>query len=246
MTEQDTTESITRYQEIINAILKDVKQGVYTVGDRLPTEYEFCRKFEASRQTVREALRRLQEMGYIARRQGSGSILISRRMDRLFQNSITSLEQLIQYASTTKLEILSTDRIVVGARQAEELGCQPADQWFRISAVRRREEEDQLIGYTEIYVDVSFEEVVRNIGAVQTAVYEMIEETQGVKITEVLQSIEAVPASLNIASRLSIEPGSAVLLFRRRYFSEDRRLVQIAKSWHPGEHLKYEMTLRRK
>lgn len=246
MTEQDKTESVTRYQEIINAILKDVEEGVYTEGDRLPTEYALCRKFEASRQTVREALRRLQEMGYVTRRQGSGSILTSRRMDRQFHNSITSLDELIQYASSTRLEILSVDRIVVDARQAEELGCRPADQWFRISAVRRRGEVDQLIGYTEIYVDVSFDEVVRNVGMVQAAVYEIIEKTQGVKITEVLQSIEAVPASLNVASRLAVAPGSAVLFFRRRYFSEERRLVQIAKSWHPGEHFKYEMALRRK
>lgn len=246
MLEHGTTESIPRYQEIINSILKDTEQGVYTEGDRLPTETALCRRFGVSRQTVREALRRLQEMGYVTRRQGSGSILTSRRVGHQFHNSITSLDELIQYASTTRLEILSVDRVVVDARQAEELGCRPADQWFRINALRRSDPVDQLIAYTEIYLDVSFEEVIRNIGAVQAAVYEMIEKTQGLKITEVLQSIEAVPASLNVASRLAVAPGAAVLFFRRRYLSEERRLVQIAKSWHPGEHFKYEMTLRRK
>ena len=245
MSGQTAAGSLPRYREIVNAILRDVEEGVYAEGDRLPTEHALCQRFKASRQTVREALRRLQEMGYLARRQGSGSILTSRQPSQPFHNSISSLDELIQYAGTTRLEILSADRIVADAAQADELGCRPGDQRFRIGALRRREDTGQVIAYTEISFDVAFEAVLRDIGKVRAAVYEMIEETLGVRIAEVLQSIEAVPASLNVASRLTIAPGSPVLFFLRRYFSEDRRLVQVARSWHPGERFRYEMTLRR-
>ena len=246
MYEQPGSENIPRYQEVINAILQDIEAGTYAEGDRLPTEHALCHRFKVSRQTVREALRRLQELGYLLRRQGSGSILTSRIASRQFHNSITSLNELTQYAISTKLEILAVDRVVIDDSHAEELGQPAGSQWIRISALRFHENMHHPIGYTDVYLDVSFEDVVKDVGRVKTAVYEMIEKSSGgVKINEVVQSISARSADRNIASRLAIEPGSPVLFLQRRYFSQDRRLVQIARTWHPAQDFVYEMTLRR-
>lgn len=49
--------------------------GHYTHGDRLPAERELSEHFGASRGTVREALRRLEEMGLVIRRMGSGTFV---------------------------------------------------------------------------------------------------------------------------------------------------------------------------
>jgi GntR family transcriptional regulator len=234
------------YQGIVRALLDEVDRGVYEVGGRLPTEHELCERFGVSRHTVREALRRLQEMGYIARRQGSGSILAARRSDGLFHNSISSVDELRQYASTTRLQILSIDRIVVEEDLARRLGCRPETQWFRVSALRRAEGSEEPMAYAEIFVDVAFGDVVRNIGLVQTAVYSMIEKAYGIRIAEVAQEIEAVAADVNIASRLAIPPSSPVLIVNRRYFAEDGRLVEIAVNTHPGARFRYEMSLQRR
>ncbi len=43
----------------------------------LPTESELCEEFNASRFTVREALRRLVAQGMVQRRQGAGSIVVA-------------------------------------------------------------------------------------------------------------------------------------------------------------------------
>ena len=43
-----------------------------SVDTRPPTESELCDEFNASRFTVREALRRLVEQGMVQRRQGAG------------------------------------------------------------------------------------------------------------------------------------------------------------------------------
>lgn len=49
--------------------------GRYGHGDRLPPERELSDHFGASRGTIREALRRLEEMGLVIRRIGSGTFV---------------------------------------------------------------------------------------------------------------------------------------------------------------------------
>jgi DNA-binding FadR family transcriptional regulator len=49
--------------------------GHYTDGERLPAERELTEHFGAARGTVREALRRLEEMGLVTRRMGSGTFV---------------------------------------------------------------------------------------------------------------------------------------------------------------------------
>src|SRR3569832_377231 len=62
-----------RYVQIFNTLSRRMETGTYSVDTRLPTESELCDEFNASRFTVREALRRLVEQGMVQRQQGAGS-----------------------------------------------------------------------------------------------------------------------------------------------------------------------------
>ncbi|MCP1336740.1 GntR family transcriptional regulator [Futiania mangrovi] len=233
------------YLELVNTLLEEIRAGRYATGARLPTEHELCDRFAVSRYTVREALRRLQEMGFVERRQGMGTVLISDQGSGQFVNSISRLDELLQYASSTRLEILSIDRIVLQGDQARRLHCEAGTQWYRISALRRSEVANEPLGYSEIYVDPEFEGVLARVGAERKAVYAMIEQDYGVRIREVQQDIEAAAADLNMASRLSVAADDPLLIIARRYYSEEGRLVEMSLNTHPGGRFRYEMTLQR-
>lgn len=55
-------------------IQKNIRQGI----NKLPTEKELCEHYNLSRQTVRMALRSLEEQGLIEKRRGSGSYITGR------------------------------------------------------------------------------------------------------------------------------------------------------------------------
>ena len=50
-----------RYAQIFDTLSKRVQTGLYPIDMRLPTESELCDEFNASRFTIREALRRMLE-----------------------------------------------------------------------------------------------------------------------------------------------------------------------------------------
>ena len=90
-----------RYAQIFDTLSKRVQTGLYPIDMRLPTESELCDEFNASRFTVREALRRLVEQGMVQRRQGAGSVVVSTTPQARYVHSLSSLSDLFQFALAT-------------------------------------------------------------------------------------------------------------------------------------------------
>lgn len=59
-----------------------ITEGGLGVGDSLPTERELCERFQASRNTVREAMRILKAYGIVTVRPKVGATIIDDRMER--------------------------------------------------------------------------------------------------------------------------------------------------------------------
>lgn len=74
----EATRTSHKYMQIYNAIRSDIILNLYQDGSLLPTEAQLMEKYEASRNTIRKAISLLQSDGFIATRQGSGSVVCSR------------------------------------------------------------------------------------------------------------------------------------------------------------------------
>jgi DNA-binding FadR family transcriptional regulator len=68
------------FEEAVERLLQAIKLGVVTYGDRLPAERELALRLAVSRVTLREAIRSLQQAGYVESRRGrsGGTFIIYR------------------------------------------------------------------------------------------------------------------------------------------------------------------------
>ena len=66
-----------KYQQVYTVLRREIETGKWRPGDRLPTEADLGRTFEASRITVGRAVRELQSAGLVQRRAGSGTYVTS-------------------------------------------------------------------------------------------------------------------------------------------------------------------------
>jgi len=62
----------TRTHQIADLLARRILNGAYKVGDRLPTERELATEFGTNRNAIREAIKRLEGIGMVRARQGSG------------------------------------------------------------------------------------------------------------------------------------------------------------------------------
>lgn len=66
-----------KYKELSNKLRKDIQSGVYTEGQKLPSEYELAAATGYSRQTIRQAMSLLENEGLLSRIRGSGTYVHS-------------------------------------------------------------------------------------------------------------------------------------------------------------------------
>ena len=59
------------FEEIVAQLKQSILNGRFKPGDKLPTERELVEQFQASRVAIREALRTLENSGFIVTRQGA-------------------------------------------------------------------------------------------------------------------------------------------------------------------------------
>lgn len=114
--------------DIFNQIEEAIVDGRYKAGDRLPSERELCDLFEASRGTLREAFRLLEQKGLITVKVGAGggtfvkpvtAEKVSESLDLLLKFGGVSLGELAEFR-----EFLEGITAGLAAKRAKKEGIQ--------------------------------------------------------------------------------------------------------------------------
>ena len=76
---------------IVNEMLNRIRSGEFTPGERIPSEKVLAQEFGVSRTSLREAFKRLEQLGTISIHQGDGTYLNKNSQDELIMNEIRLL-----------------------------------------------------------------------------------------------------------------------------------------------------------
>ncbi|MDJ1466872.1 FadR/GntR family transcriptional regulator [Cytophagaceae bacterium DM2B3-1] len=102
-------------QEVADLIKQDIQAGVYSVNEKLPSEPELMKKFGVGRSSVREAVKYLEQSGYVNVVQGVGTHVISTTghqslVSTLQQADLTELLEVRQFLETKIVEKAALNR----------------------------------------------------------------------------------------------------------------------------------------
>jgi GntR family transcriptional regulator len=236
---------VTRYREIARQIAADIAAGRYPVGSLLPTEAEFSQRMEAGRHTVREALRMLSQDGWIVRRAGSGSTVVSNSQRQVFAHAVSNFDQWFNYPEGVLRQHLDHAMIEADSTLADRIGCQVGAPWLRISAVRTVADRVEPLCWVDLYLQPRFAAVLQSKDLDAQPVHEQVERLFDVQIAEVQVKVSASRVPLELATALHVEPDSPALLLQRRYLTAGGELLQATQTVHPENRYVYEMRFRR-
>jgi GntR family transcriptional regulator len=233
-----------RYEQIFRALADDIGAGRYPVGSKLPPELELCEMFDASRHTVRDAIRTLTEQGLIARRPGAGTVVLRRKHAGSFTQQISALPDLLAYVKNARLEVLEGRDMKVGAGEVELLRSRRGEAWYRLVALKMLRGARRPVAYVIAYVHrghPALRDVLDRRGA---ALHDFIEEKIGERIVTVEQEFSAKPLQGQEAASLGVREGHAGFVIVRRYLASSGMAVLVTSTIFPYERMKYAMTLK--
>lgn len=232
---------------LAETLMQAIASGRYPVGSLLPTEFELCDQYGASRYKVRLALQSLQEMGLISRRKNLGTRVEADRPAEGFTQSVATVEQLGQFGAEHKRVLRQVGEVVVDGALARDLGCEAGSRWLRISSMRMHSGRNSLpMGWTDVYVDPAYAEIATMVvDAPDVLVSSLIERRFGRRIARIQQAVDAVTLAEPHAGELRADVGSAALRIVRHYLDSNQEAFEISMSLHPAGRFRFASELKR-
>lgn len=188
--------------------------------ERFPTDKEMIEQYNVSRQTVREAVRRLELDGVVVRHRGRGTVLTNTRFEQQL-GSLYSLFRELEDKGHRQWSRVLTQEIVEDTELADQFAI--ADKkFFHLERVRFAD--DLEVAIDSIKIPLAFAVPLVNVNFEHTSLYDELERLCNLAPTRGEERIAPILLSAQEASLLGVEPPSAALSMSRTTFVNDHLL----------------------
>jgi GntR family transcriptional regulator len=230
---------------LIRSILRSRLQREYAPGSRLPTEFELCRMFQASRVTVQQALALLEKDGLIRREQGRGTFYLGEPPESNKAKLSGLLESVLKYRKGAYARVLDKRIVPASPRIAEHLRINPEAPIVAIDRVAIVDEAPIVFIAAFLPADIGAPLLSEDGELSQRkSIVSILRDKYGIPVASVHQTIGAVLADPSFAPALGVEFGEPVLEVERTYLDANSRPVNFSISFYRTDRYRFEVTLK--
>lgn len=107
------------YCQLKNLILDKIEKGEFKADSKIPSEQEFCEKYDISRPTVRQAINELTASGHLYKLKGKGTFVSTRKTHIHIKDYTGFTDSILDSKNPAEKNIVSIE--VVSSKQDEKL-----------------------------------------------------------------------------------------------------------------------------
>lgn len=231
------------YFQIVEDIKQKIKNGIYKIGDALPTEAELIKSYNVSRTTIRRALQELHSNEIIFSIQGKGTY-VSNLKPRQNLNTITNwaqtIEKLGMKPSTKEVQF---EELLPSIDIKNKLKLDDYTKIIKIKRVRYADDKPMCI-MTNLLISNMVPGITEMNLYGNVSLYEILEKKYNFKLKSAVETIEARNASKYESKVFKINQYVSVLDVKRLTYDIFEKPVEIVETISPGDRYSYTMILR--
>jgi GntR family transcriptional regulator len=235
------------YMSLARDIRKQILQGRYADGRRLPTEAELSAQYRVSRQTVRRAFHDLVSEGMVYRVPGRGTFAAPR--DGAYVRQFGSVDDLMGLSADTQMDVITPLRRQVDVNAAGRLRVS-SDIVYTVAF--RRSHHGTPFCLTNVSLPpeaglalASAAELTTEGATSEVTIIGLLDTRLAAPIAEAEQSITVTLADDRAAEALGCPVGHPLLRIDRLYLDTNGTPVELAVSHFLPELYSYRTNLRR-
>lgn len=212
------------YFQIANVLQARIFSGRYAPGTRLGPGHELAREFHVSGLTIRKALAVLQKDNLIETRRGLGTFVATAARPVAPTALNVFLDDILSRTEVLTTAYVEQDEVDAPLAVAEALGIAAGTSVVR---VQRR------VGYgvtpdgvwVVYFLPPDVWQRIRPADLRRDTLLRLIDDAPGLRLAGGLQTVHAVAADHETATRLGVAPGAAILRVERLYRTDSGRTV---------------------
>jgi GntR family transcriptional regulator len=227
-----TTKRPSLVDQVHDALLEDLLAGSLEPGAKLPNENVLAERFAVSRATIREAVLRLLEAGYLSRRHGSGTFVTHAPRTRHALDTTVSYTAMIRQAGHEPGETV-VSRTVRAPSEAErdQLELPGDDSLIEVERVRLADGRPVIYSRDRIPESLLAEVAEHPL---DSSLYDILQGA-GHPVAGASAQLTPTLADKKLARLLSVKPGTPLLHIDQVDYDDDGRPVMLSHEWHVAD-----------
>jgi GntR family transcriptional regulator len=231
------------YVQISEKIREKIKKNDLEVGAFLPAETELAEMFSVSRMTVRSAIDDLVLEGLLIRKQGTGTIVASKRVERDYSRLTGFYEDMKARGMNPSSKLLKIEEESASEYYAEKLMVPVGSPLFHVLRMRYVENND-IVALHSLHISQHLCPWIADANLSRDSLYELYNKND-VPVEWGKQLVEARSASSEIAEYLDIEVGAPILYTERVSYTKNNVPLEHAVGWCRADRYTMNLSLRR-
>lgn len=228
------------YIRVENDIRKRILSKEWKSGERLPSEGELCSFYNVSRVTIRNAIEKLQNDGYLIKYQGKGTFINEIQMEQRLSKFYTFGDEIRAKGLSEVAKILSFERINADAKLAEALMLNVGEAVYCIQRVRFVENKPYTLEYS--YIPLKYAPALNADMIQEFGLYKSLNNL-GIFLSSAKEQFSAKLADAHTAQLLNLPEISAIISLKRTTFSGSN-IIEYCKSSVRGDFFNYTVELK--
>ncbi len=236
----DKTSKVPLYLQLIEEIMEKIESKVYVEGGKLPSERELCEIYGLSRITIRQALRELENDGYIYKSHGVGTFVAAKSYNQQLEKLYSFTEEMKKIGKTPTTKVLLFTIIVADERLIQKMNLQPLEEVYKI--VRLRYADEQPLIYETSYVPRKIFPNLTEQDLVERPMYDVFHEDYEIGVTKATERFTATLIRQEEALHLDailLQPAMLI----KRYAHHKDVLIEYTNSVARGDKFAYTVEL---
>ena len=232
----DKKSEIPLYQQLAHSIKKAVDEQKLKENDKIPAENEFCKIYDLSRTTVRQALDILEKDGYIYKLRGKGSYVST---PKIYQNRSSFSKFYDDMRSLGKVpvsKIISLKIKVADAYVREKMQLEENEMLCQIKWIRYGNNEPLI--YERINLNYKLVDGIEMKELTDKKLYDILSEEYGIKMTHGKELFYPCKLDINEAKNLGLKENDLGMKVERVVF-QGKDVVEYTTSTVRGDRFIY-------